>query len=66
MTAESIAQAYQFIATGNAELGFVALAQIAVPGKPVAGSYWLVPANLYGQIRQDAISDAQPAAELAC
>jgi molybdate transport system substrate-binding protein len=55
VTAESIAQAYQFVATGNAELGFVALSQVAPPGKPVSGSYWLVPANLYSQIRQDAV-----------
>lgn len=55
VTAESIAQAYQFVVTGNAELGFVALSQVAVPGKPVAGSYWLVPQALYGQIRQDAV-----------
>lgn len=55
VTAESIAQAYQFIATGNAELGFVALSQVAVPGKPVTGSYWLVPPSLYGEIRQDAV-----------
>ncbi len=53
--AESIAQAYQFVASGNAELGFVALAQIAIPGKPVPGSYWLVPPALYGEIRQDAV-----------
>ena len=55
VTAESIAQAYQFAFTGNAELGFVALSQVAVPGKPAAGSYWLVPPNLYGEIRQDAV-----------
>ena len=55
VTAESIAQAYQFAFTGNAELGFVALSQVAVPGKPPAGSYWLVPSHLYGEIRQDAV-----------
>ena len=55
VTAESIAQAYQFVATGNAELGFVALSQVATPGKPVTGSYWLVPASLYGEILQDAV-----------
>ncbi|MBX9716232.1 MAG: molybdate ABC transporter substrate-binding protein, partial [Burkholderiaceae bacterium] len=38
VTAESIAQAYQFVATGNAELGFVALSQVAVPGTPTTGS----------------------------
>ncbi len=55
VTAESVAQAYQFVATGNAELGFVALSQVAVPGKPATGSYWLVPPSLYGEIRQDAV-----------
>jgi molybdate transport system substrate-binding protein len=55
VTGESIAQAYQFVATGNAELGFVALSQVAVPGKPVRGSSWLVPQSLYGEIRQDAV-----------
>ncbi|MBC7956273.1 MAG: molybdate ABC transporter substrate-binding protein [Cytophagales bacterium] len=66
VTGESIAQTYQFISTGNAELGFVALSQVAVPGKPAAGSYWLVPASLYGEIRQDAVllkaGDKNPAA----
>lgn len=55
VTAESIAQAYQFAATGNAELGFVALSQVAVPGKPPVGSHWTVPSNLYREIRQDAV-----------
>lgn len=55
VTGESIAQAFQFVATGNAEIGFVALSQVAVPGKPAAGSYWIVPAKLYGEIRQDAV-----------
>ena len=55
VTAESIAQAYQFVATGNAELGFVALSQVAVPGKPAAGSLWRVPAELHDPIRQDAV-----------
>jgi molybdate transport system substrate-binding protein len=55
VTAESIAQAHQFVATGNAELGFVALSQVAVPGKAVVGSTWRVPASLYGEIRQDAV-----------
>jgi molybdate transport system substrate-binding protein len=38
------------VATGNAEIGFVALSQVAVPGKPIAGSHWVVPGNLYGEI----------------
>ena len=55
VTAESIAQAYQFVFTGNADLGFVALSQVAVPGKPVTGSQWRVPAHLHSPIRQDAV-----------
>ena len=52
---ESIAQAYQFVVTGNAELGLVALSQVLVPGKPVPGSFWRVPATLHEPIRQDAV-----------
>jgi len=55
VTAESIAQAFQFVSTGNAELGFLALSQVAVPGKPATGSFWLVPSSLHGAIRQDAV-----------
>jgi molybdate transport system substrate-binding protein len=55
VTGESIAQTYQFVVTGNAELGFVALSQVVVPGKPVTGSFWRVPSNLHGEIRQDAV-----------
>jgi molybdate transport system substrate-binding protein len=51
---ESIAQAYQFIATGNADLGFVALSQVAPPDKTPTGSWWVVPANLYTPLLQDA------------
>lgn len=55
VTGDSIAQANQFVATGNAELGFVALSQVAVPGQPVAGSLWRVPQALYPEIRQDVV-----------
>lgn len=48
----NIAQTYQFVDTGNAELGFVALSQIAADDK---GSRWVVPAELYTPIRQDAV-----------
>jgi molybdate transport system substrate-binding protein len=51
---ESIAQAQQFVATGNAELGFVALSQVAPPDKPAVGSWWLVPSKYYTPILQDA------------
>jgi molybdate transport system substrate-binding protein len=48
----SIAQAFQFVDTGNAELGFVALSQLA--GKP-EGSRWMVPQSLFKPILQDAV-----------
>jgi molybdate transport system substrate-binding protein len=52
---ENISQTYQFVATGNAELGFVALSQIYKDGQFAAGSHWLIPANMYVPIRQDAV-----------
>ena len=52
---ENISQAFQFIATENAQLGFVALSQVFADGKISEGSAWVVPANLYAPIRQDAI-----------
>ncbi|HEY2407599.1 MAG TPA: molybdate ABC transporter substrate-binding protein [Polyangiaceae bacterium] len=51
---ENISQTMQFVESGNAELGFVALSQVQVPGKPQSGSFWLVPSSLYDPIRQDA------------
>ena len=48
----TITQAYQFVETGNAELGFVALSQLT---GPVTGSRWVVPQELYSPIRQDAV-----------
>lgn len=52
---ENIAQTHQFVSTGNAELGFVALSQVIDNGKIAGGSGWLVPNDLYKPIRQDAI-----------
>lgn len=51
---ENIAQAFQFASTGNAELGFVAQAQVWRDGKLTAGSGWIVPASMHAPIRQDA------------
>lgn len=48
----SIAQAYQFVQTGNAEIGFVALGQVI---NAKGGSRWDVPQSLYTPIRQDAV-----------
>ena len=52
---ENIAQAWQFAATGNAALGFVALSQVYADGRLKQGSAWIVPASMHAPIRQDAI-----------
>lgn len=49
---QNIGQAYQFVHTGNAELGFVAAGQVAHRND---GSRWVVPQELYDPIRQDAV-----------
>jgi len=51
---DSIGQAFQFVMTENAELGFVALSQISMDGRISQGSAWTVPQNLYTPLRQDA------------
>ncbi len=48
----NITQAFQFVETGNADVGFVALSQLAGNER---GSRWIVPQNLYAPIRQDAV-----------
>jgi molybdate transport system substrate-binding protein len=52
---QSISQTFQFVSTGNAELGFVALSQIYKDGKITNGSAWIVPSALYSPIKQDAV-----------
>ncbi|RZI90107.1 MAG: molybdate ABC transporter substrate-binding protein [Pseudomonas sp.] len=52
---QNITQAFQFVSTGNAELGFVALSQIYKDGKVENGSAWIVPSSLHEPIRQDAV-----------
>ena len=68
VTGENIAQTYQFVASGNAELGFVALSQVMKDGRIADGSGWIVPESLYQPIRQDAVlleNGKQQAAALA-
>lgn len=64
---ENITQAWLFVSSGNAELGFVALSQVWQDGKLASGSVWIVPAADYTPIRQDAIllakGEGKPAAE---
>ena len=52
---ENIGQAHSMVATGNAELGFVALSAVQGPKKPSGGSHWAVPQEMFQPIRQDAI-----------
>lgn len=52
---ENIAQTYQFVASGNAEIGFVSLSQVFRDGKLAQGSAWIVPAKYHAPIRQDVV-----------
>jgi molybdate transport system substrate-binding protein len=55
---ESISQTFQFAATGNAQLGFVALSQLRDPQSPVKGKghVWMPPAQDYDPILQGAVA----------
>ncbi len=52
---DDIGQTFQFAASGNAGLAFVALAQLKDPAFPASGSYWIVPQKLYAPIDQQAV-----------
>ncbi|GAB5467995.1 MAG: molybdate ABC transporter substrate-binding protein [Rhodospirillales bacterium] len=52
---QNIGQAFALVATGNAELGFIARSLLPAFDAPLAGSRWLVPADLHAPIRQDAV-----------
>jgi len=52
---ENIGQAFQFVKSGNAELGFVAYSQLKRPNQPIEGSFWNVPQALYTPIEQQAV-----------
>ena len=52
---ESITQTWQFVSTGNADIGFVALSQIMKDGIIKSGNAWMIPSDLYDPVRQDAV-----------
>lgn len=52
---ESIGQAFNFVKTGNADVGFVALSQVLEGGQLREGSMWVVPQTYHDPIRQDAV-----------
>lgn len=62
---ETIGQAHALVASGNAELGFVALSSVLSPRSETKGSRWDVPADLYAPIRQDAVLLARAASNPA-
>ena len=52
---ENIAQTFQFVQSGNAELGFVALAQVMTLEDGRRGSWWIPPTSLHAPVLQDAV-----------
>lgn len=53
---ENIGQTFQFVKSGNAELGFVALSQLMSPEQTLEeGSHWMVPESLHAPILQQAV-----------
>ncbi|MBT8052124.1 MAG: molybdate ABC transporter substrate-binding protein [Gammaproteobacteria bacterium] len=52
---ENVAQAYQFVATGNAQSGLVALSQLLRGDRAGRGAYRIISGELHDPIRQDAV-----------
>ncbi len=52
---ENINQTYNYISTGNAHCGFVALSQLKQSKQDSAPGIWLIPSNLYNPIQQSAV-----------
>jgi len=55
VTGENVAQAAQFVESGNAQAGFVALAHALAPGMHGKGKYWEIPAQDYPPLTQGAV-----------
>ena len=53
--AAHIGQVFQFVDSGNAELGFLAMSQVFEQGRLRSGSAWVVPARLHAPLRQDLV-----------
>ena len=62
---ENVGQVAQLVASGSAEVGFVALSQVLTPGGVSPGSFWVVPQRLYTPIRQQAVVLSRGAANPA-
>jgi len=60
---ENVSQAAQFVQSGNADAGIVALSLVLAPGMSDKGKYWVVPTDLYPALEQAAVvvkSSTQP------
>ncbi len=55
VTAENIAQAAQFVDSGNADAGLISLTSAMTPRMATAGSYFVIPRDLYPPIEQGAV-----------
>jgi len=62
---ENVGQAFLYVSSGNAELGFIAWSQLKGKNRAVKGSYWLVPDGLYQPIEQQAVLLSDNAASRA-
>ncbi|MGH8144200.1 MAG: molybdate ABC transporter substrate-binding protein, partial [Steroidobacteraceae bacterium] len=52
---ENITQTWQFAASGNVDMSFVALSQVIGPDGKIGGSWWMPPQSMYPPINQDAV-----------
>ncbi len=52
---ENIAQTYQFVYSGNAQLGFVAKSQMVDAGGDLSGGVWAVPSHMHSPIEQQGV-----------
>ncbi|GAB3649314.1 molybdate ABC transporter substrate-binding protein [Ramlibacter alkalitolerans] len=52
---ESVSQAFQFVASGNASYGFLALSQVMRDGRIPRGSGWIVPSQYHPPLNQDVV-----------
>ncbi|MDQ7049792.1 MAG: molybdate ABC transporter substrate-binding protein [Enterobacterales bacterium] len=53
--AENVGQSFQFVMSGNAQLGFIALSQVTQNNQITQGSIWLVPSEFYQPVRQEVV-----------
>jgi len=52
---ENISQAAQFVESGNAQAGVIALSLALSPRMQAAGKYWLIPQEMYPRLEQAAV-----------